>query len=704
MSVAVDRSTLHRIFITYASEDSEFVLRLLEELEKYRPPSGYVRLQVQKDEPDFVGTDYYRVVEEHLQQSDLLIVVCSQFARLSEPMQNTVEQFLQKQPSNRLIFVRYADTSSGVINDRETLPQAAASYFDGTFTADFTNLDPDNSELTQIEFEASWYALLSRIYDIRTGDLYAWAEEVQKRTRIRRIATAGAAVLGFLIILGIGEWSRRAAAAEELRKTQLQEAKAIFEISEHAATQSQQLRSFYVGLDAVKHAPDKDKQQFLSKLPGGFVSELQTILPINGEISGAKFNKAEDHLYYWTSNNAFAGYDLNSMEPVFEINEDAEVTGLLMDRRESRLITWGRENNITIRDRDGKTISEEIKHSAAVLGASMNRQEDRLLTWSEDGSAKVWNLTTRKQVGRSMQHKGWMVGASWLANEERVLTWSSDSTARIWNAENGSAISSAISLGGEANNAILLRDQDKMIIVSNANQIHVWNKDGRRVGPTFGHDGWIMGATTTRDEAMLLTWANDHTARLWDLKTGKAKTPPMKHEGWIFGARFDNAEKRILTWSYDNTLRLWNAETGAQIGEVMRHSSGPKGNDSGVFGATFLDGQNAVLSWGDDNTARIWSCENNRQLNPTMQHRYGIENRDVKGALVTLVRNQIITWSNDSTARIWKLNTPIKPLITKTLSESGIGKVRRRFKDKTGTHYDAANQVVQAVSYEEWKK
>ena len=441
MSVAVDRSTLHRIFITYASEDSDFVLRLLDELEKYRPPSGYVRLQVQKDEPDFIDTDYYQVVTEHLQQSDLLIVICSQFARLSAPMQKTIELFLKKQPSDRLIFVRYADTSGGNVSDRETLPQSAASFIDGTFTADFTNLDPDNSEITQIEFEASWYALLSRIYNVRTGDLYAWAEEVQKRTRIRRIATAGAAILGFLIILGIGEWSRRAAAAEEIRKTLLQEAKATFELSEHAASQNQQLRSFYLGLDAVKQSPEKDKQQFISKLPGGFVSELQAILPIDGEITGATFNKTEDYLYYWTSKNALAGYNLESMEPAFEIEENAEVTGLIMDRRESRLITWGRENNVTIRDRDGKTNSEEIKHSDTVLGALMNRQEDRLLTWSEDGTARIWNLTTRKQVGRSMSHKGWMAGATWLANEERILTWSSDSTARIWNAENGSAIS-----------------------------------------------------------------------------------------------------------------------------------------------------------------------------------------------------------------------------------------------------------------------
>lgn len=704
MSVAVDRSTLHRLFITYASEDSEFVLRLLDELEKYRPPSGYVRLQVQKDEPDFVDTDYYRVVTEHLQQSDLLIIICSQFARLSAPMQKTIEMFLQKQPSDRLIFIRYADTSSGTINDRETLPQAAATYFDGTFTADFTNLDPDNSELTQIEFEASWYALLSRIYNIRTGDLYTWADEVKKRTRIRRIATAGLGLLGFLTILGIGEWSRRAAAAEEIRKTQFQEAKAIFELSEHAASQNQQLRSFHLGLDAVRKAPDKDKKQFISKLPGGFVSELQAILPIGGEISGASFNKAEDRLFYWTSNNSLAAVDLNSLEPVFEIEEDAEVTGLIMDRRESRILTWGRENNITIRDQDGKTISEEIKHRDAILGASMNRQEDRLLTWSEDGTARIWNLTTRKQVGRAMRNDAWMAGAAWLANEERVLTWSSDSTARIWNAQSGSAISGVLSLGGEGSEAILLNDQDKFIIVSNANRIHVWNKNGQRVGPTFSHDGWIMGATTTRDESMLLTWANDHTAKLWDLKTGKARTQPMKHDGWIFGARFDNAEKRILTWSYDNTLRLWNAETGAQIGEAMRHSSGPKGSDSGVFGATFLDGQNAVLSWGDDNTARIWSCENNRQLNPTMQHRNGSENRDVKGALVALARNQIITWSNDSTARIWRLNTPIKPLITKSLAETGVGKIRRRFETKSGTHYDAANQTVQAISYEEWKE
>ncbi|MGH1364596.1 MAG: toll/interleukin-1 receptor domain-containing protein [Calditrichia bacterium] len=705
MSVAVDRSTLHRIFISYSSEDSDFALRLQDELQKYRPPSGYARLQVQKDEPDFTETDYYQVVSEHLQQSDLLIVICSQYAKVSEPVQQAINLFLSKQPPSRLIFVRYADTSTGVVSDYETMPSAVKSYFDGNFTADFTNMDPDSGKLTQIEFESSWFALLSRIYDLSTGDLYDWATESAKRRRIKQFATGGIAVLAFLSILGVGEWTKRAAAAEDIRKAQLLEAKRVYDRSAYAASQNHQLRAYYLGIEAVETAPDKDKEQFLSKLPGGFAAELKMIIPANADILGVHLNRDQSRLYYHTKNNDFRAVDIKTSEEIFTFQENNWITGMMLDQRETNLFTWGQGNSIQMRDaNNGKAEGPEMRHRGAVIGAALNQKGNNMLSWSADGTARLWDLATRKQIGQSMKHVGWVVGATWLAKEERILTWGSDSTAKIWNAKNGSAISSKLTLGGEGSSAIVLNDNESVLIISNNNVAYIWDESGRRTARSFRHDGPILGARTTRDEKLLLTWSQDHSARLWDLKTGKSKTPPMKHDGWIFGARFDNAEKRIVTWSFDNSLRLWNAETGSQIGSTMRHSSGPKGSDSGVFGATFIDGENAILSWGDDNTARIWSCDNAEQLNPTLQHRNGLDNRDVKGALIAQTQGLLVTWSSDSTARIWQLNTPLKATTRQPLTETRPQKIQRMLQKRSGTIYNNSTGIINAIPYDEWVK
>jgi hypothetical protein len=62
----------HDAFISYSRHDRDFARALEGALERYRPPRGVNtprrRLDVFRDEQDFVGVEYYRALDQHLKQ------------------------------------------------------------------------------------------------------------------------------------------------------------------------------------------------------------------------------------------------------------------------------------------------------------------------------------------------------------------------------------------------------------------------------------------------------------------------------------------------------------------------------------------------------------------------------------------------------------------------------------------------------------
>jgi hypothetical protein len=108
-----------------------------------------------------------------------------------------------------------------------------------------------------------------------------------------------------------------------------------------------------------------------------------------------------------------------------------------------------------------------------------------------------------------------------------------------------------------------------------------------------------LGAQFSRDESRILTWSDDHTARLWDSVSGAALTPPLQHEGPVSGAEFSADESRILTWSEDGSARLWDSVSGAALTPPLQH-------EGKVLGAEFSRDESRILTWSEDGSARLW--------------------------------------------------------------------------------------------------
>jgi hypothetical protein len=116
-------------------------------------------------------------------------------------------------------------------------------------------------------------------------------------------------------------------------------------------------------------------------------------------------------------------------------------------------------------------------HNSTVADAQFDKDGKRVLTASWDGTARIWDAVTGKELMLFKTNRiGGLYGAGFDPSNTRIVTGSLDGTARIWDVQSGAEI---VALRGHASELYSV----------------AFSPDGRR----------------------LLTSSGDKTARIWDV-------------------------------------------------------------------------------------------------------------------------------------------------------------------------------------------
>ena len=88
--------------------------------------------------------------------------------------------------------------------------------------------------------------------------------------------------------------------------------------------------------------------------------------------------------------------------------------------------------------------------------------------------------------------------------------------------------------------------------------------------PFLEHPDWVFNARFSADGQHLLTACRDHSARIWNVKTGKLACPPLEHQDEVFDANMTHDGRWVITASRDVTTRIWDARSGKPISPSIR--------------------------------------------------------------------------------------------------------------------------------------
>jgi dipeptidyl aminopeptidase/acylaminoacyl peptidase len=98
----------------------------------------------------------------------------------------------------------------------------------------------------------------------------------------------------------------------------------------------------------------------------------------------------------------------------------------------------------------------------------------RVLTASYDGTARVWDAATGREIARLQGHGDWVLSAAFSPDGTRIVTASRDRTARVWDAATGNEVARLTGHGDTVQSAAFSPNGGTILTASNDGTARIW--------------------------------------------------------------------------------------------------------------------------------------------------------------------------------------------------------------------------------------
>jgi len=176
-------------------------------------------------------------------------------------------------------------------------------------------------------------------------------------------------------------------------------------------------------------------------------------------------------------------------------------------------------------------------HEDSVYSCAFSPDGSLLASASGDGTVKVWELASRKEILSLSGHKGPVYSCAFSPDGSLLASANGDGAVKVWELASGKLI---LSLSG--------------------------------------HKGSVHSCAFSPDGSLLASASRDGTVKVWELSSGKLILSLSGHKDWVLSCAFSPDGSLIASASWDGTVKIWEVESGKllRIHAVARfeHPSG----------------------------------------------------------------------------------------------------------------------------------
>jgi WD40 repeat protein len=276
--------------------------------------------------------------------------------------------------------------------------------------------------------------------------------------------------------------------------------------------------------------------------------------------------------------------------------------------------TVGRQETSTIKPRQ---IFEG--HTGWINGTIHLADGQRMMTCSDDGSLRVWNLKSGKQIGEDWRDGDSIVWTMALSPDgKKVVSGSNDGGVRLWDIDTGKLIAKWTRHTLLVRSVCWSRDGQRVLSGSYDGTAREWDvENGKTIlGPIKTGHRRVWAVVYSPDMTMFATAGDDeskHPIKIWDAKTGELVASFKGHKHWVWCLAWSSDGKTLISGSRDHSIRTWNTKTWKQLAVLDGHTST-------VFGVAISPNGCILASASLDNTARLWNLENSQPISSPLQH------------------------------------------------------------------------------------
>ncbi|MEW9547354.1 NACHT and WD repeat domain-containing protein [Nonomuraea sp. NPDC050783] len=266
-------------------------------------------------------------------------------------------------------------------------------------------------------------------------------------------------------------------------------------------------------------------------------------------------------------------------------------------------------------------------HTKGVMALSFSADGSVLATGSDDGTARLWDTASRRQLGAPITRARYECSEVHLAlsPDGRTLATACFSTVRLYDVATRRVLGS---IEHEAVVSALAYRPDGRILVTGdfRGVVRQWDAVTHRPhGPPLGRPDHgrdlasiVRAVAFTRDGTSLAV-ARGETVRLWDPATSRPRGDPIaRHAEPVFDVAFSPDGATLATASWDGTTRLWSVAARRQTGVIR---------DRGIAFATvaFSPDGTRIATGGSSGRTVLWDAASRQQLLALADNVTGVE-------------------------------------------------------------------------------
>jgi WD40 repeat protein len=312
----------------------------------------------------------------------------------------------------------------------------------------------------------------------------------------------------------------------------------------------------------------------------------------------------------------------------------------------SLVLTSSDDGTARIWQPDGRLI-HVLRHRRPVVAAAFSPDGRSVLTGSGDGTARIWRVSSGSPVA-TLRHGGPVTSGSFSRDGKLVLTTSDDGTTRLWSAATGTPVL-VVRHGPRVRGAALSGDGRLLVTVTSdllgeTLRVRLYELPKGRLLRQLP----VKGVTTVAFNpagTLLATGSKDHTAAIWQVKTGRRLHLFAEHKGGVTDVAFGPRGRLLATTSSDGSTRVWDVRTGLQVALILGHANA-------VNSASFSQDGKFLVTSSKDGTARVWEAATAEIKSVLRGH-----TDSVTSGSFSHDGRAIVTASDDGTARIWDPGT-----------------------------------------------